>query len=229
MRADSIPLRFSLWLLAGVLFVALCAAVANSAEPPVASVLVARNAAIDKSLASMGASIYAGDHLIVSANGALRLRIGQGQLYMLSLTDTKIVQDRDLVDAQLYSGTAGFSATSKDPLEVETAVGMLRPASEARSFGQATVIGVNRVLITSYEGDLVLTRNGESRTIEAGKSYTVAVPLAADPEPQTPQQGPPSAHRNNGQWIFTAVVVGGAAAAGFGIWEAMSESSSKPN
>lgn len=209
----------------------LFATAANSAEPPLGSVMVAQNANIDRTLASLGTNIYSGDRLNTTIGGMLRLRIGQSQLYMLAMSEMKLVQDGPRVDAQLYSGTAGLAATAKDAVEIETAVGMIRPADDSRAFGQATVVGVNRVNITCFEGTLLLTRNGASRTIEAGKSYTVSVPLAQDP-PQAGPSAPPSNNKGSGSgdgWIFSAVVTGGAALAGFALWEVFSESQSTPN
>jgi hypothetical protein len=206
----------------------LCATLSNSAAPALGSVTVAVNANIDKSIASLGTNIYSGDHLNIAEGGNLRLRIGEGQLYLLALSEATVTQDKERVNAQLFNGTAGFSATAKDPLEIETAVGMLRPADDTRTFGQATVIGVNRVQITCYQGTLLLTRGAESRKIEAGRSYTVSVPLAPSPQ-AAPQGPPPPGNGNPGQWAFDAVVVGGAAVAGFGMWTAFSESPSTPN
>jgi hypothetical protein len=206
----------------------LCAALVNAAAPALGSVTVAVNANIDKSIASLGTNIYPGDHLNIAEGGNLRLRIGEGQLYLLSMTVANVLQDKERLNTQLIDGTAGFSATAKDPLEIETAVGMLRPADDARTFGQATVVGVNRVQITCYQGTLLLTRGAESRRIDAGKSYTVSVPLA--PSPQTgPNTPPPPGSSNNGQWVFNAVVLGGTAAAGFGLYVVFSESQSTPN
>lgn len=223
MRMARLIQRMSVLGAAGLL----CATFAGAAEPALGSVTMAVNANVDRSVAYLGTNIYPGDHLNITENGNLRLRIGEGQLYLMAMTEANVQQDATRLNAQLISGTAGFSATDKDPLEIETAVGMLRPADATRTVGQATVIGVNRVLITCYQGALLLMRNGESRRIEAGKSFTVSVPLA--PSPQAGPQAPPSSGRKNtGQWVFDGVVIGGAAALGFGLWEVFSESPSKP-
>jgi hypothetical protein len=213
------------------IFAIMFAMVAKSAAPPLGMVIVAQNARVDSADASAGADVYAGDNLNTGAGGTVRLRIGAGQLYIAGMSNATLAQDANRVDAQLISGTAGFSATNADPLEIETAVGTLRPADKSRAFGQATVIGVNRVLITSYEGTLLLIRNGEEHMIEAGKSYTVSVPLAPSPAAPAGQVPQPTSGGNNngGQWVFDAVVIGGAGAAGYVLWTIFCESQSTPN
>jgi hypothetical protein len=109
---------------------------------------------------------------------------------------------------------------------------VVRPANSSHSFGQVTIVGAKEIQITAYEGSLVLSRNGEERTIEAGKSYSVA--LAARPAgpaaaAAAPQGGQGNGTNSNGQWVFDAVVIGGAAGAGAILWHVLSESQSTPS
>ena len=214
----------------------LCAIVALSAERPLGMVTVAQNARVDTADATLGANVYAGDALNTSDGGTLRLRIGSGQLYIMGDTNAVLASDGDRVDARVMTGTAGFSATASDPLEIETPVGVLRPADNSRAFGQATITGPQKALIAVYEGTLLLSRSGEELELAAGKSYSIslaptaaaAAPVpAADPTPQAPQ-GSGTGHRSK-QWIVEAILVGGAAAGGYGVWEWLTESSSTPH
>jgi hypothetical protein len=211
----------------------LLATAAMAAEAPAGMVLVAHNASVDRATATLGANVYSGDSLNTSAGGTLRLRIGAGQLYMMAMTDATLSNDESRVAAHIVRGTAGFSATAADPLELDTPVGILRPANNSRAFGQVTIFGPNRVVITSYEGTLLLTRNGESKTIEPGKSYSVSVAGApgAAPAPQTPQgyPGGGGSGNSNNHLGFDAVVIGGTAVAGYVIYTVMSESDSNPS
>jgi hypothetical protein len=210
----------------------LLATAVMAAEAPVGMIMVADHASLDRATATLGANVYAGDTLYTAAGGTLRLRIGAGQLYLMGTTNATLAQDAKRVDARVTNGTAGFSATAADPLEIDTVVGTLRPANDSRAFGQITILGPNRALITSYEGTLLLTHNGESKTIEAGKSYSVSVPPAGPSAgAQTPQGYPGSGGggSNNGQAGFDAAVLGGTAAAGYALWTVFSESQSTPS
>jgi hypothetical protein len=185
---------------------------------------------VDGVEAALGANIYSGDALNTYEGGTLRLRVGTGQLFMLASSDASMTQDHGRMDMLIQRGTAGFSATIDDPLEIETPVGTLRPANTARSFGQVTITGPNQAIITSYEGSMVLTRGAESRTIGAGESYRVSVAAkssgAAAGSPQGGQgSGTASA---KGQLVFDAIVIGGAAAAGVVLWTILCESQSTP-
>ena len=181
--------------------------------------------------AHVGANVYAGDFLTTYDGGTLRLRVGAGQLFMLASSNANITQDHAIIDMLIKSGTAGFSATDSDPLEIDTPVGTLRPADESRAFGQVTIADQRQVLITSYQGTLSLTRNGEKRLIEAGKSYRVALaPAAAAAAAASPQAPSGSgANGNSGQWIFDGIVVGGAALTGYALWTIFCESPSTPS
>jgi hypothetical protein len=230
-------MRFMPGKLSKVSMAALAAVVLGAtvmaAEIPVGMVIVAQSANIDRAPASLGANVYNGDTLSTTKDGALRLRVGAGQLYMMAMTNAMVSQDSNRLVARILGGTAGISATAADPVELATAVGVLRPADNSRAYGQVTIVSPTTVLITSYQGTLLLTHGSESRKIEAGKSYSVSVPPAAGAPAQTPQGYPNNGgggngSGNGGQIAFDAVVAGGAAAAGYALWTVFSESPSNP-
>lgn len=206
------------------------AGAAIAAEIPTGVISDAQHAAVDGAEAALGANVYAGDALATQDNGTLRLRVGSGQLFMLASTDASMTQDHGRIDMLMRRGTAGFSATADDPLEIDTPIGTLRPANESRAFGQVSILGTNEILITSYEGKLLLTHGSESRTIESGKSYRVSLAT----EPNSAAAAMPQAPRgtgtgsSTGQWVFDAAIVGGAALGGYFVWRWLCESQSTP-
>jgi hypothetical protein len=210
--------------------VLLSVAMAMAAEIPTGVISVARHANVDGVDAALGANVYAGDALLTADDGTLRMRVGSGQLFMLASTDATMTQDHGRIDLLMRRGTAGFSATADDPLQIDTPIGTVRPADSNRSYGQVALIGANQIVISSYEGKLTLTKNGETRTIEAGKSYRVSLASAhasgaAAAAPQG-QQG--SGTNGNGQWIFDTVVLGSAALGGYAAYVILTESPSTP-
>ena len=210
---------------------ALSVAATLAAVIPTGVVSVAQGANVDGAQAALGANIYAGDLLSTGETGILRMRIGTGQMFLLASSDASMTQDHQRMDLLIRRGTAGFSATANDPLEIDTPIGTLRPADDGRAYGQVSMLTPNVVAITSYQGNLLLTRNGESRTIEAGKSYRVslATNAAAGAPPAPAGQQPRGAGSSaSGQGIFDAIVAGGTAGAGLALWFVLSESPSKP-
>jgi hypothetical protein len=199
-----------------------------AADIPTGVIADAQHAVVDGAVASLGSNIYSGDSLSTYENGQLRFRVGSGQVFMLASTDAALTQDHALMDVLLRRGTAGFSATAADPLELETPVGTVRPKSDARSFGQVTILNdQHQVLITAYEGDLLLSRNGESKTIAAGESYRVALAAAAGAAGAA-AAAQPALGPDHHQWVFEAVVITAAAVTAYLVWRKLCESPSTP-
>lgn len=212
--------------------VLLSAGAALAADIPTGVIADAQHAVVDGADASLGANVYSGDSLSTYENGQLRLRIGAGQVFMLASTDASLTQDHALMDMLVKRGTAGFSATASDPLEIETPVGTVRPKNDARAFGQVTILtDQHQVLITSYEGDLLLSRNGESKTIAAGESYRVslaATAAAAGAAGAAAAAAPAFSGGGGHQWVFDAAVVTAAAITAYLLWKHWCESQSIP-
>lgn len=204
-------------------------AVVIAADVPTGVVSNAVRAHVDGADAALGANVYAGDSLNTYPGGTLRMRVGAGQLFMLESSEASVTQDHGLVDMLMKSGTAGLSGTIDDPLEIDTPVGTLRPANGKHAFGQVTITSSNQIIVTSYEGTLSLTHEGEERMVEAGKSYRVT--LAAQPASPAayPQRGQGAGTRNNHRkLIFELILVGGTAAIGYGVWHTLAVSPSSP-
>ncbi len=216
-------------VISGIALLSVAAAIA--ADIPTGVVSDAVLAHVDGADAALGANVYAGDALNTDAGGTLRMRVGSGQLFLLASSDASITQDHGRIDMLMKRGTAGFSGTVDDPLEIDTPVGTLRPANDKHAFGQVTITASNQIIVTSYEGTLLLTHEGEERLIEAGKSYrvTLASELVSPAAAAYPQGGQGAGVGNNHKrLIFDAILVGGAGAIGYGIWHLVTESPSNP-
>jgi hypothetical protein len=212
----------------GVGVTLLSVAVTIAADVPTGVVSDAVLAHVDGADAAPGANVYAGDALNTYAGGTLRMRVGSGQLFLLASSQASVTQDHGRIDMLMKEGTAGFSATIDDPLEIDTPVGTLRPANDKHAFGQVTITGARQIIVTSYEGTLSLSHNGEERLIEAGKSYrvTLASEPSAPPDPQRRQGA--GAGNNHHQLVFDAIIIGGTAAIGYAVWHVLCESPSNP-
>lgn len=208
----------------------------SAGEKPVGMIVLANGAYVDRGTAGLGADVFAGDSLKTDPGGTLRLKLGLTQFYILSASDASLTQNGNKVRAKIIQGTAGFSTADADQFEVETPIATIRAADGQRAFGQVTLTGPRKMLVSAYKGDLVIERNGSARTIKAGEAYNVTyVPdpaAAAPPSPVPPPSAPPQtggSGGNNGQLIFDAVVIGGAVLAGTLLYYYDTMSDSQPS
>jgi hypothetical protein len=198
------------------------AAITPANEKPLGMVVVATNAHLDSADAAMGANVYAGDALETSAGGTLRMKVGTGQLYLLSESAAQLVPGEATAHAKLVRGTMGFSAAASDGIVIETPVGIVRAADGQRVFGQVTLMSAREMVVTSYTGALVVEREGEEHVIAEGKTFEVSLP--ADPAPQ--KYGVTPAF--NDKLLLKALVVGAIGVAAFFVWCVESESDYHP-
>jgi hypothetical protein len=194
--------------------------------------VLASSAYVDKGTAGSGADVFSGDYLKTDPGGTLRLKLGSSQLYLLSASEAILSQDGNEVRARIKQGTAGFSSAVAGQFDIETPIATIRAADGQRAFGQVTLTSSDKMLVSAYNGDLVVERNGETKIVKAGEAYNVS--YAPDPTPASssssaPPQGSGTRARTNGHLILEAVVIIGGAALGSGLlYHYLSESDSKP-
>jgi hypothetical protein len=201
-------------------------------EKPLGMVTQAQEARLDSQTAVTGTNVFAGDALETSVGGVLRLKLGSSQLYLLSSSAATLAQDSDPVHATVMRGTVGFSSSAPNLLELEIPEGILRSADGQPAHGQVTIVSPQEVVISAYQGALILDNDGELHTIPAGKSYRVTMDLVAADQPQQ-EQGYPretDVHRakRRRHLVFALIVVGGVALASAAIWSELSESCFRP-
>jgi hypothetical protein len=215
---------------------------------PLGIVIQTQDAHLSNANAQIGATVYPGDAITTEQDGTIRLRVGSGQLYLAPSSAASLAQNDKIAHVSVSRGTVGFVAVTSAQLELETPVGLVRPANGQRAQGQVTIIGPNQMIVSAYSGAITVERNGESRTVEAGKSYNVSFDPNGTPVAQAPagtgtgqsgsgnnngnnggNSGGGSGQSNKGQIIFDAIVLGAAAGGGAIIWHYMTESSTSPS
>ena len=199
-----------------------------ASEKALGKVVQAQDAQIGEAKVAVGTTVYPGDTVATQAGGALRLRLGTSQAYLLSSSAATLAQDADAIRAVVTRGTVGFSSNGKEQFELEIPEGILRAANGQPAYGQVTITGPQEVVITAYKSDLVLDNDGELHTIAAGKSYRVTMDedpatAAADEQTVSPRK------RRRRRLAFALILTGAMALAGGIIWNQLSESPSKPD
>jgi hypothetical protein len=200
-----------------------------ASEKPLGIVVLATNAHLDTADAAMGANVYAGDALDTSIGGTLRLKVGTGQLYLMSESSAQLVPSETGAHAKLVRGTIGFSAAASDGIAIETPVGTIRAAEGQRAFGQVMLTGPREIIVTAYTGALIVEREGEEHVINEGKTFEVSLPPA---DSSAAAAAPPQKYgvtpAFNDKLLLKAIVVGAIAVAGFFAWCVESESDYHP-
>jgi|SRR5215831_9008699 len=206
------------------------------AESPLAVIAVAENARIGTTDAILGTNVYPGDALSTADHGTLRLRVGGAQLYLLASSTATLAQENGGAEARLTRGAAGFSATAADGVEIDTPVGVVSPAGDVRTFAQVTVADLQGAIITVYEGNLLLRRNGQEETLAGGKEYRVSLRddsggesnTAPDNSKSRKASPPIRAHRYPG-WFIEVAAIGSAGIGSYMLWQIATESPYKPS
>jgi len=202
---------------------------------PLGLVVQAREALLDNSTLAVGTTVYPGDTVQTDEGGTLRLKFGTNQLYLLSSSAATFSQNENTIRATVGRGTVGFSSNASSELELAIPQGILRAARGQAASGQVTITNPQEVVISAYQGALVLDNEGEFHTIPAGKTYRVTMdlePAAAQPEPARRDQDPnkdagviPTKRR---KLYFELILIGAAAIGTYFIWREVTESPSIP-
>jgi len=202
---------------------------------PLGLVVQAREALLDNSTLAVGTTVYPGDTVQTDEGGTLRLKFGTNQLYLLSSSAATFSQNENTIRATVGRGTVGFSSNASSELELAIPQGILRAGRGQAASGQVTITNPQEVVISAYQGALVLDNEGEFHTIPAGKTYRVTMdlePAAAQPEPARRDQDPnkdagviPTKRR---KLYFELILIGAAAIGTYFIWREVTESPSIP-
>ena len=205
-------------------------------EKPLGLVIQAQQAHLDNASLTVGTSVFPGDALVTEAGGALRLKLGGSQLYLLSESAATLAQNATVVHAVVARGTVGFSSNGTDNIELEIPQGILRAADGQPAYGQVTILSPLEVVISAYRGALVLDNEGELHIIPAGKNYRVTMDLepAAQQAPTASAGGDnpivqPRTRRRRRRLIFYLIFTGAVAGMSYAIWDHLSESPYNPH
>lgn len=219
-------------LICGLLDVPAFAANDNSLGKSLGMIIESNTAGLGKTVATVGTTVYPGDSLWTDPGGILRLKMGAGQIYLLSSSSATLGGNSDATWATVSRGTVGFSSSASQRLELVIPEGVLRAANGQPAFGQVTITSPNEVVISAYSGALVLDNAGDLHTIGAGTSFRVTMALEDDTQkPEGSETSPeikfiPQKRRH----LLFALILTGVLAAGFAypIYLELSESPSKP-
>ncbi|MGH9703395.1 MAG: hypothetical protein ACRD4K_08470 [Candidatus Acidiferrales bacterium] len=182
-------------------------------------VVQAQDAQLGAAPAVGGASVYAGDSLQTGASGSMRVRVSAGQVYLLASSAATVTSVEKGISATVNRGTAGFTSTGSEPMEIHADTAILRPNSAATTHAQVTVLGPNDLMVSNYRGALDLEANGEIFSIPENTAYHVILQAPDSGQDQDQSSGPPPKMHGvkSVKGSHTILVLVGAAAIGVGL------------
>ena len=195
-------------------------------------VLTADRAHVGDASAWVGTTVYAGDHLSTELQGSVQVRAGAARLLLLSASSAMIDDNEGTPAAKLLSGTATFSTGNAHAFTLYASTAAIRAQTDAPTIGQVTLLNAKELLVISKRGPLAVTVDGETQTIEDGKSYHVYLDpeMAQGPAGAGGPQGPggKGGTLKAGRSRFLIVVVGLTAIAVFFAVDEALESAYRP-
>lgn len=198
-----------------------------ASEQPLGVVIQAKGAHLSNAEAVMGADVFPGDAVDTDNGGTLRLKIGSGQIYILSSSAAALARQASMVRATITRGTIGFSSLKVGEFELDTPIATLRPANDQPVYGQVTIKSPEEFIVSVYRGSVLVERDGGERVVAAGTSYNVTL------EPALETSGPPKAgvapSLFNRKLVFRVVVVTTVAVVSYFLWRELTESPSDPS
>jgi hypothetical protein len=111
--------------------------------------------------------------------GTVRLRLGNGKLYLSASSSASLEQHAGLTTVTLAQGLATFSLPDPTQFELETPIGVLRASGTKPTRGQVRITKAHEVEVSASQGDLVLDNDGEFYTLPQGKSFRILIVAAS--------------------------------------------------
>ena len=206
---------------------------ALAAGRPLGMVVIAENAHLSGTDASIGADVFSGDALQTDPNGSLRLKVGTTQLYLTAASSAILGQEANPLRVNLAQGTLGFSSEVGSQFEVQTPIATVHSANGQRAFGEVTILGPEKILVAAYHGSLVVVGNSAERTIPEGNSYNITFSPSSEPAPASASPASPPVpglhHGVPGSLWFDLIVLGAAGGLGYFFWHHFTESDNHPH
>jgi hypothetical protein len=215
-------------LLSSAMF-ALPALASDTYQKPLGSVAESARAQLDGISATTGATIYSGDVVATDSQGALRLQLGMGQLYLSASSSASLERHAGLATVTLERGSATFSLPDPIQFELETPAGTLRGSGTHATNGQVAIVAANQLVVTASRGALILDNDGELHTIAEGKSYRIVVEQEDSSSPAVQNAPPKAARKHRRKLLFFLIGAGVAVAATIPLWNFGSESPYRPH
>lgn len=157
----------------------------GSPAPAIGTVTFASNAHIGATAASVGSTVFAGDHLSTEQFGSIQLRVGAARLLLSGSSSIGLSQDQGNPSATLLNGTVVFSTASAKAFVLHASTASIRPKTDEPTVAQVTYVNDKELRVRSNRGALAITVEDETQYVAEGMAYRVIL----DPDSYNAEQG----------------------------------------
>jgi hypothetical protein len=151
------------------------------------TVVFANRASLGTATASVGATVFSGDHLSTDPVGGIQIRAGAARLLLASSSSATLAQEDNNHSATLIAGTATFSTANSKAFTLHFASATIRPNTDRPTIGKVTVLSPKELIVQTARGSLQIAVEDDVREIPEGAAYRVVLDPNAAPEPQGPR------------------------------------------
>ena len=202
----------------------------------IGTVTSASGARIGTAPASVGSTVFVGDHLSTERLGSIQVRAGAARLLLSGASSVDVAQMQGTTPAAtLLSGTVVFSTANANAFVLHASKAAIRAKTDEPTVGQITYVNDKELRVRCNRGSLAITVEDETQYVPEGMAYRVILDpdsyYAAEASAQGPQGagtrgGRPPLRAGRSRFLLLAIIITGVAT-GVALYEAL-QSPDKP-
>ena len=151
------------------------------------TVVYADHAHMGAAAASVGATVFGGDHLSTEQSGSVQVRAGAARLLLSGASSVTFAKDDATPAATLTIGSATFSTANSKAFALHVASAVIRPNTDQPTIGHVTVLNAKELVVKSTKGSLTVAVEDDVRVIPEGAAYRIVLDST---DVAAPPQGP---------------------------------------
>lgn len=149
------------------------------------TVVYADRAHMGAAAASVGATVFGGDHLSTEQSGSIQVRAGAARLLLSGASSATFAREEATPAATLTRGSATFSTANSKAFALHVASAVIRPNTDQPTIGHVTVLNPKELVVKSVKGSLTIAVDDDVRVIPEGAAYRIVLdPADAAAPPQ---------------------------------------------
>jgi hypothetical protein len=157
------------------------------------TVVYADRAHMGAAAASVGATVFGGDHLSTEQSGSIQVRAGAARLLLSGASSATFAREEATPAATLTRGSATFSTANSKAFALHVASAVIRPNTDQPTIGHVTVLNPKELVVKSVKGSLTIAVDDDVRVIPEGAAYRIVLDPA---DTAAPPQGARGAGTN---------------------------------
>jgi len=196
----------------------------------IGTVTSASGARIGATTASVGSTVFVGDHLSTEKLGSIQVRAGAARLLLSGASAVDVAQLQGTPAARLMNGTVVFSTANAKAFVLHASKANIRAKTDEPTVGQITYINDKELRVRCNRGALAITVEDETQFVPEGMSYRVILDpdsyyateasAAQGPQGAGGRGGRPPLRAGRSRFLLIAIIITGVAT-GVALYEAL--------